>query len=135
MSARLSIAGCLITSPPETLRRHRRPHLCFQRPDRRGANTASEIGDLPAGLKDVFDAATNIAAPFTPTGHAKAMQDQLDEINARAALSPAADPLKSLEDQVAKAELQASLKVAGQLASGEASNAVVILGSAAQSGS
>jgi hypothetical protein len=63
------------------------------------------------------------------------MQDQLDEINARAALSPAADPLKSLEDQVAKAELQARLKVAGQLASGEASNAVVILGAAPQAGS
>jgi hypothetical protein len=99
------------------------------------ANTASEVGDLPTGLKDAFDAGTDIAAPFTPAGHAKAMKDQLDEINARAALSPAADPLKSLKDQVAKAELQARLKVAGQLASGEASNAVVILGSAAQSGS
>ena len=40
---------------------------------------------------------------------------------------------RSLEDQVAKVELQARLKVAGQLASGEASNAVVILDSAAQS--
>jgi hypothetical protein len=77
------------------------------------ANTASEVGDLPTGLKDAFDAGTDIAAPFTPAGHAKAMKDQLDEINARAALAPAADPLKSLEDQVAKAELQARLKIAG----------------------
>lgn len=99
------------------------------------ASTASELGDLPSGIKDAFDAGTDIATPFTPGGRAKILQDQLDEINNRAALSPAPDPNKELEDEVAQAELQARLKVAGQLASGQASSAVIILGSTAQSAS
>jgi hypothetical protein len=95
------------------------------------ANAASELGGVPSALKEAFDAGTDIAAPFTASGRAKALQDQLSEINARAALSPTPDPLQKLKDQLAQAELQARLKVAGRLASGEASNAVVILGSTA----
>src|ERR1700722_1829193 len=99
------------------------------------ASAASELGDLPSGIKDAFDTGTDIATPFTPGGRAKILQDQLDEINNRAALSPAPNPNKKLEDEVAQAELQARLKVAGQVASGQASSAVVILGNTAQSAS
>jgi hypothetical protein len=99
------------------------------------AAAATEFAGLPTGLKDAFEAGGDIAAPFTPGGRAQILKDQLDEINNRAALSPAPDPNKKLEDEVTQAELQARLKVAGQLASGQASSAVVILGSEAQSAS
>ena len=61
------------------------------------AAAASDLGDFSSGLKDAFDAGSDIAAPFTPGGRAKILKDQLDEINNRAALSPAPDPNKKLE--------------------------------------
>lgn len=98
------------------------------------ANAISALGDLSSGIKGAFDAGTDIAAPFTPGGRAKTLQDKLTLANARAALSPAPDPDAKLKDEVAEAELQARLKVAGQLASGEARSAVIVLGSTAQAG-
>jgi hypothetical protein len=95
------------------------------------ASAAQSFGDLPAALKDAVDAGGELAKPFTAAGRAQALQDQESLSAAQAALHPAADPLQNLKNQVAQAELQARLKVAGQLASGEASNAVIVLGSTA----
>jgi hypothetical protein len=95
------------------------------------ASAAQSLGDLPTALKDAVDAGSELAKPFTAAGRAQALQDQETERTAQAAVHPAADPLQNLKNQVAQAELQARLKVAGQLASGEASNAVIVLGGAA----
>lgn len=95
------------------------------------ASAAAELGDLPTALKDAFDAGTDISTPFTSASQATALQSQVNAQTARSALNAPPDPNQALETQVAQAELEARLKVAGQLASGETTQAVVVLGSTA----
>jgi hypothetical protein len=89
---------------------------------------ASALGELPSALKDAFAAGADLAKPFSAEGRAKTLQDELDEKKARAELSAGADPDQKLKEDVARAELEARLKVANELASGGASTAVVVMG-------
>jgi hypothetical protein len=92
--------------------------------------TTSALGALPGALKDAFAAGTELGVPFSAAGRAAALKAQVDEKKAREDLSPAADPNKQLKDELERAELEARLKVANELASGGASAAVVVMGGA-----
>lgn len=93
-----------------------------------GVGAADALGALPGVLKDAFTAGTELGTPFSAQGRAASLKAQVDEKSAREDLSARADPNKQLKDDLARAELEARLKAANDLANGGTSTAVVIMG-------
>jgi hypothetical protein len=95
-----------------------------------GVAAAKAISDLPDAFAGGAATGGTLAEPFTSAGRAKALQAQVDEKKAMAALSPRADPLQELRDQVTKAELDARRSAAERATTDPTTTAVIVIGGA-----